>query len=503
MRPGRLLSGSLLFAALAAGLTAADAPSRRELIIVVDGLRPDYVTPAAMPRLSRLGQRGIVFNAHHSVVPTVTRVNGASLVTGAYPETHGLLGNAIYIPSVSPTRVLDTGAREDLEAVERADGHLLTAPTLGELLEHAGKSFLAIGTGTTGSAYVLNQAAAKRTIIHSDYTLPPELGGRVLQRLGPVPPRAMPNAAHHRRAVDAYLSFGVDDLRADVTILWFNDPDVTAHAKGIGSAAARESLTVVDTQIGRIEDELRAKGLLERTNVIVTTDHGFSTHTGGLRLEAFVAPFAEPLPDGSSDIVVAEGAIYFRGRADASRTARVVAALQQRREVGAIFTRPGRGKGSEGTVPGTLSYEVARWNHPRAGEILVSPAWTADVNEAGYPGTTTQSGAAGHGASSPYDVHTMMIAAGPDFREHAVSEVPTSNADLAPTVLRLAGLPIPKSITGRVIEEGLRKGPAPSSLRVEHVNEVVRTPDGSYTLTAHLSVAAGHRYLDFTDVVRR
>ena len=70
-----------------------------------------------MPRLYRLGQRGIVFTAHHSVFPTVTRVNVSSIVTGAYPETHGLLGNTIYVPSVSTTRVLSTGERENLEVI--------------------------------------------------------------------------------------------------------------------------------------------------------------------------------------------------------------------------------------------------------------------------------------------------------------------------------------------------------------------------------------------------
>jgi arylsulfatase A-like enzyme len=490
-------------AAIAASATAQDQPSRRQLIIVVDGLRPDYITPESMPHLVRLGQRGIVFNAHHSVVPTVTRVNGSSLVTGAYPETHGLLGNSIYIPTVSATRVLDTGAREDLEAVERADGHLLTAPTLGEILERAGKRLLAVGSGTTGSAYVLNQAAANRAIIHSDYTLPQDLASRVLQRFGPVPPRATPNAAQHRRAVDAYLAFGVDDLRADVSILWLNDPDATAHAKGIGSEPARASIAAVDNEIGRIEDGLRAKGLLDRTNVIVTTDHGFSTHTGGFRLEAFVEPFAEKLPDGSRDIVVAEGAIHFRGRPDPARTARVVAALQRRPEVGALFTRPRPGGGPEGVVPGTLSFDVARWNHPRSGEILVSANWSADRNSAGYAGATTQSGVAGHGATSPYDIHTTLMAAGPDFREHSVSSVPTSNVDIAPTVLRLLGLPVPQSMTGRVIEEGLRNGPAPSTVRVVQSTESAQTADGSYRLTAHVSAAAGRRYLDFTDVARR
>jgi arylsulfatase A-like enzyme len=500
---GRWLAVVVAGLACLAAPAAQDRQDRRLLIIVVDGLRPDYITREAMPRLVRLGERGIVFTAHHSVVPTVTRVNGSSLVTGAYPETHGLLGNAIYIPSVSGTRVLDTGAREDLQDVERAEGRLLTAPTLGEILEGAGKKLLVVGSGTSGSAYVLNQAAANRAIIHSDYVLPADLAARVLQRLGPVPPRATPNTAQHRRAVDAYLSFGVDDLRADATIVWLNDPDATAHAKGIGSAPARQSITAVDTEIGRIEDGLKAKGLLDRTDVIVTTDHGFSTHTGTFRLEALVAPFAERMPDGSRDIVVAEGAIHIRGRVDQARTARIVAGLQGKAEVGAIFTRTRPGGGAEGVVPGTLSFDIARWNHARSGEILVSANWTAETNAAGYAGTTTQTGVAGHGATSPYDVHNTLIAAGPDFREHATSGVPTGNVDIAPTVLRLLGLPIPPSMTGRVIEEALRSGPAPASIPVEQVTESVRNGDGSYVLTAHVSVAAGHRYLDFTEVARR
>src|SRR3977135_4241694 len=103
-----------------AGPNAQQEPPRTHLVIVVDGLRPDYVTPTVMPRLFRLGQRGIVFTAHHSVFPTVTRVNASSFVTGAYPETHGLMGNNIYVPSVNATRDLDTGERENLEAVARA-----------------------------------------------------------------------------------------------------------------------------------------------------------------------------------------------------------------------------------------------------------------------------------------------------------------------------------------------------------------------------------------------
>ncbi len=505
-----ILRTALVASAIALGVVgvrAQPSPARTHLVIVVDGLRPDYVTPEVMPRLYRLGQRGIVFNAHHSVFPTVTRVNASTFVTGAYPETHGLLANTIYIPKVNATVGLDTGERENLESVLRAEGQLLTAPTLGEILQRADKKLLVVSSGSTGGAFLLNHKATNSATIQSDFTLPVELGPRVLERLGPVPAPATPNDARNQRAIDAYLKIGLDQLHPDVTFMWLNDPDGTAHDHGIGASLTRTSLSLVDAGIGRIEDTLRAQGRLDRTNIIVTSDHGFSTHTGALKLAALVEPFVRKMDDGSPDIVVAEGAIYLRSRNDAAaRVAAIVAALQRRPEVGAIFTRPrprGGSGSAEGVVPGTLSYDVARWNHARAGDILMSANWTSEKNDAGYPGKTTQTGVAGHGSPSPYDIHNTLMAAGPDFRERAVSEAPTGNVDIAPTLLRLLGLPVATTMTGRVIEEGLRNGPSPSSVKVDRVVETVRTPDGTYELTAHVSVAAGRRYLDFTEVKRR
>jgi hypothetical protein len=210
------------------------------------------------------------------------------------------------------------------------------------------------------------------------------------------------------------------------------------------------------------------------------------------------------MPDVSPDLMVAEGAIYFRRRPDPARRAAVVRKLQSSPEVGAIFTAPKAAGVSEGIEPGTLSFDVARWNHPsRAGDILVSANWTARQNAAGFSGTTTASGTAGHGSSSPYDIHNTLIAAGPSFRERTVSDVPTGNVDIAPTVLRILGVAVPNAIKGRVIEEGFREGPAPAAIRVEQSVATVRTSDGAYTLTAHLSTAAGRTYLDRTDVARK
>jgi arylsulfatase A-like enzyme len=331
--------------------------------------------------------------------------------------------------------------------------------------------------------------------------LPPSLGAEIAAALGPAPPHDTPNDAQNQRAIDAYLKVGLDTIHPDVTLMWLNDPDGSAHEYGIGAPITRTSLSLVDGGIGRIEDTLRTKGLLDRTNIIVTSDHGFSTHTGEFKLESIVEPFAKTMADGSKDIVVAEGAVYLRGGSEPARVNAIVAALQRRPEVGAIFTRAAATGGREGVVPGTLSFDVARWNHPRSGDILVSANWTDRKNDAGFAGTTTQTGVAGHGTSSPYDIHNTLIAAGPDFRERAMSDVPTSNVDIAPTLLRLLGLPSAPTMTGRVIEEGLRNGrPAPA---VTRSTETVKTPDGSYVLAARISTVSGYRYLDSTSVTRK
>ena len=136
----------LLCLAAGCGPSAAqpdqEAPARQEqrhLLIVLDGLRPDYVTPELMPNLHALGERGVVFTDHHAVYPTVTRVNAASISTGAYPETHGLMGNAVFFPAVDAARFLSTSERDNLLRIEEAEGgRLLTAPTLGERLQAPG-----------------------------------------------------------------------------------------------------------------------------------------------------------------------------------------------------------------------------------------------------------------------------------------------------------------------------------------------------------------------------
>lgn len=477
--------------------------SRFQLLMVIDGLRPDSVTPDVMPRLHAMGQRGMWFDANHSVFPTVTRVNASSITTGSYPETHGLLGNTIYSEQTFPTKGINTSEYTELQAMEKAEGVLLTAPTLGTTLQKAGKTLTIFSAGSSGASFLLGSPDGVATIVNPALIRPASLRATLVSALGEPPEEAIPNQRRNRWVIDAYLQFGLKQLQSDVTVIWFGDPDATAHAKGIGSETTLQALRHVDEEIGRIEDALRAQNLFDRTNILVTSDHGFSTHTGELTLASLVSPFAQPMADGTPDLVVTECAINFRGATDPARVAAVVAALQSRPEVGAVFTRPASPGSSSGIVPGTLAFSVARWQHRRSSEILVSGNWNSEKNDAGWAGRTTQGGVAGHGTSSPYDIHNTLIAAGPDIRERTRGQVPTANADLAPTLLKLVGVAIPDTMTGRSIDEALRSGPAPGSVQVQRHVETARTPDGSYQVDAHISQVGRARYLDFTEVRRR
>ena len=485
------------------GTTAEGDPARRHLLIVLDGLRPDYVTPELMPNLHALGQRGVVMTRHHAVYPTVTRVNASSISTGAYPDVHGLMGNSIFFPDVDSGRFLNTGDRANLLRVEETTGRpLLTATTMGEVLAAAGERVLVVSSGSTGSSYLLNHRVAGGAILHYDYGLPETLHAQALARLGDVPAAGTPNDARNRWIVDGFLQVGLAAIEPAVTLMWLSDPDTTAHQHGIGHPTTVEALTRLDTEIQRIQDGLADAGLLDITNIWVASDHGFSQHTGSVDLGALLAPFADTLDDGSPRIVAGAGAIYVRDD-DQTTVAEIVAAFQQADGVGAVFTRAAAaGPGANGWVPGTLSFDLAHWNHERSAHILYSSDWTDAVGAYGYPGTSAQAGVAGHGSSSPFDIHNTLVAAGPDLKAGVEIDVPSGNVDFAPTFLHLLGLDIPSSMQGRVLGEALRDGTDPGTVAVETIEVRVENEDGSYVLTAVSSVVNGRSYLDYTTVER-
>lgn len=498
---GFALCGWLFAWIFLVGWTRAAEPATASLVLIVDGLRPEYVTPAIMPRLHALGEAGVVAEAHHAVFPTVTRVNSSSIATGTSPQGHGLLQNTIWLPEVSSSAI-DTGEAERLrEAETKLGGRLLTAVSLGEWFQAAGRRVLAAGSGTTGSTWLLNHKPGPGAMVLSsrDLILPETMRARATAVLGPAPALAYPNRAANRWAVDAYLAIGLREFRPDVTLLWLTDPDGTAHRHGVGAPLTLEALRAVDGEVGRLLDGLAARGWRERTNILVTADHGFSTHGGPFNVAALLA--ARGL---GADVKVVGGTQIYVGSGGEERVRRIVALLQATPWVGALFTRAATPGAREGLVPGTLAFDTIGYAHARAPDILVDPQWTADVNVHGYAGTTASGGVAGHGSSSPYDIRIRLVASGPAFKRGVRSAVPTANTDLAPTLCRLHGLDPAPTMTGRVLTELLRDGPDPATIAVTRHTARVEAPHptGRYVLELHTSRVGATEYVDFTRTTR-
>src|SRR5262249_26850910 len=112
---------AILLAALAASPAAA-GNAVLNLVLVLDGLRPDSITPEETPTLWRLRQEGVNFINSHSVFPTVTRVNATAIATGLYPDRNGIFGNTIYVREVDPNRAFGNDDHRNLLRLDAATG---------------------------------------------------------------------------------------------------------------------------------------------------------------------------------------------------------------------------------------------------------------------------------------------------------------------------------------------------------------------------------------------
>ncbi|KAA6432697.1 hypothetical protein FEM33_23535 [Dyadobacter flavalbus] len=475
----------------------------KTLIVFFDGLRPDYITQELMPNLYAFRQKASQGKNHHSVFPTVTRVNSASYATGSYPGTHGLLGNSIYFPKVSANKAIGTTYEELVKVRESESGNLLTAVSLGEVLEAAGEKMMVFSSGTTGQAFLQNHKVGKGAIVNHELILPETFREQVLSEIGPMPKGTGDVYIKHKWVADALLHYGLKKDGPLVSAVWFSDPDGAAHRYGIGSEQAVAAISYVDAQFGRILDSLESRGLREKYNILISTDHGFVTHTGKQNLSDLLISSGLKKDKESDDVVISEGAVYVKNH-DKERIKKIVATLHHTDWIGAVFTKPEKKGSMKGWAPGTLSFDAIHYNHPaRSGDILVAPNWNDDKNDKSYAGTDFSGGVAGHGGSSPYEINIALLADGPDFKDAWTSELPTSNVDIVPTVLALYGLPVPPQMDGRVLAEYFENKPSKTgNAKKEVVQTHVQYPWGTYRLSLELSVLGKYSYVNFTKTER-
>ena len=267
------------------------------VIVVFDGLQTAQVTPELMPNLARFAAEGVTGDNHHAVFPTVTRANVASIVTGHHPGAHGLTANTLVIPEFDPHRAIN--ALEPTLTEVSARHPVLLTPTLGDILHRHGHEYIAVGAGTSGNAYLQNPNAETGggATIHPDFCLPRPLDSEIAARFGPWPGQQGPSAAKMDHILRIFTEYVLPERQPAVSMLWLSEPDVSQHARGVGSPEAVQAISEADRQFGQLLAWLDGRGLPSGANVIVVSDHGYSTISEVIDIEAELRQAGFPSAD--------------------------------------------------------------------------------------------------------------------------------------------------------------------------------------------------------------
>jgi len=238
----------------AATTPAATPPVQRHLILVtIDSLRPDhlgcYTSGARItPAIDTLAARGVRFERVYAASPS-TAPSTASILTGLYPSHHGL--------------------RHDLGG--RLDG---AVTTLAERLRAAGYATAAV----IGSFHLDSDRGLDRGFEIYDDAIPGV--------------RKMLAALSRERRAGEVIERGLRYLEGTPpgkpVFLWLNffDPHYDYDPPPAQKDRFKESpydgeVAYLDTQLGGLVNGLRAKGLLQRTVVVLSGSHGEGLGGGG------------------------------------------------------------------------------------------------------------------------------------------------------------------------------------------------------------------------------
>ncbi|HSV64130.1 MAG TPA: alkaline phosphatase family protein [Chthoniobacterales bacterium] len=503
-----LFLAAWLLPAIAFGESEPAAEERHIVVVVWDGMRPDFIDEHNTPALWKLAQEGVTFSHHHSVYITATNVNGAALATGVYPNRNSLLANREYRPSIDPLRPFENAEPEIIEKADNVTGgKYIAAPTIAEIVRKAGRRTAVVGTKAVAFLHdrhaEWSSGAVKDLVKFAAAPMPEPLRQETLRLLGPFPLEPSktdePRNAYAARALTEIM--WRDGVPA-FSLLWLAEPDQIQHDTSPGSEASLAAIRVSDHNLARVLDTLAKKDARKNTDIFVVSDHGFSTieraidFPAELRKAGFDATKAfKETPKRGQIMVVGNGGsiLFYVIDHDREVAARLVEWLQHSDFAGVIFTRD--------KFDGTFSLETVRANSPEAPDVMVALRWNSKPNRFGTPGQIVTDNARGpgegsHATLSEFDVHNTLVAAGPDFRENLTSSLPSSNVDIAPTVLRILGLTPPQEFDGRVLVEAMDE----KAGRIEPLSKTIQAtrkfPSGEWQQHLRLSLVGETVYID-------
>lgn len=214
------------------------------ILISIDGYRADYLQRGLSPNLVSLASDGVRAQALKPAFPTLTFPNHYTIVTGLYPDHHGIVANRMLDP--------DNGKR-----FVSSDTQLASDP------QWWGGEPLWVGVERQG------KHAATMFWPGSDYQIAgvrPEHWQTFDRQVS-----ADARVDHVLRWLDLPA-----EQRPDFVTLYFDQVDHEAHDFGPISKQADAALALIDVALGRLLDGLRQRHLENSANLVIVSDHGMT-----------------------------------------------------------------------------------------------------------------------------------------------------------------------------------------------------------------------------------
>uniref|UniRef100_A0A8C4LM48 Ectonucleotide pyrophosphatase/phosphodiesterase family member 3 n=1 Tax=Equus asinus TaxID=9793 RepID=A0A8C4LM48_EQUAS len=205
------------------------------ILFSMDGFRAEYLQTWSplIPNINKLSK---------SVYPTKTFPNHYTIVTGLYPESHGIIDNNMYDVNLNKSFSLSSVEKND-PAWWHGQPVWLTA--MNEGLK-AGTYFW------PGSDVAINGSFPSLYMVYNRYSVPYEERISTLLTWLDLPKAERPN----------------------FYTLYVEQPDSAGHEKGPVSAAVIQALQLVDNALGMLMEGLKQRNLDNCVNIILVADHG-------------------------------------------------------------------------------------------------------------------------------------------------------------------------------------------------------------------------------------
>ena len=235
-----VLSLALAFTAPA----AADSPAAPLLLISIDGFRWDYLDRHPAPALRRLATEGVAARSLIPVFPSKTFPNHYTIVTGLYPEHHGIVDNTM------ADAKLGRFSLSDRDSV--SDGRWWGGEPIWVTAQRQG--LLSATCFWPGSEA---EIAGVRPTYWMKYDA------------------ALDGDARVRTVLD-WLDLPAE-RRPSVLTLYWSDIDSAAHRSGPDSKDVAAAIERVDGWMALLIEGLEQRGLYDRINIVVVSDHGMAS----------------------------------------------------------------------------------------------------------------------------------------------------------------------------------------------------------------------------------